>query len=450
MASTIHPRVLVVSHRAFNDKGCTGITLSSFFKDWDPDGLAELYFHAEAPHGPMCHRYYRITDFEALGSALRRQPCGRIIGGVGLAGTTGEVDPVPSPLQLRVYEFGWKQYASVMLLRDAIWRAAVWRTRDLDAWVDDFSPDVVFLVGGEYTFTYDVACHLARRRTVPLVVFLGDDVYSICRHSLSPLFWLQKALLRRTLRGVLGSAARLFSTCDLMGEEYQRIFGAQYTTLPTPCGQIAPGPAPGAHDPVELSYLGKVSIGRWTTLRRIGEALSQINVPRQRAVLRIYTRERLDGPMLARLSIPGAMEFAGCLNAAEVEQVIERSDILVHVESMDEVSRKLTRLSLSTKIPQYLASGKCLLAVGPAEVASIRYVQDHAAGMVVTDLETLRGNLETLISGPELRRRYTVNSLRLARQRHDSKIVTDLLATTLRGVMVAKSEAGAVLAAAHR
>jgi glycosyltransferase involved in cell wall biosynthesis len=142
--------------------------------------------------------------------------------------------------------------------------------------------------------------------------------------------------------------------------------------------------------------------------------------------------------MVERLSIPGAVEFKGALNAAEVQQVIVESDILVHVESMDKVSRKLTRLSVSTKIPEYLASGRCILAVGPAEVASIRYIQDHEAGLVVTDLETLRGNLETLISGPELRRSYALNGLRLAQQRHDSRIVSDLLETTLRGVIVGK------------
>ncbi|MCX6624335.1 MAG: hypothetical protein NTY38_25390, partial [Acidobacteria bacterium] len=151
--------------------------------------------------------------------------------------------------------------------------------------------------------------------------------------------------------------------------------------------------------------------------------LRDINALQQRAILRVYTTERVDNTMVERLTIHEALEFRGGLDAAGVRQVIEESDILVHVESMNRVSRKLTRLSLSTKIPQYLASGRCILAVGPAEVASIRYIQDHEAGMVVTDLETLRGNFETLISDPELRQRYALNGLRLAQRRHDSKIV---------------------------
>ncbi len=450
MSNTVNPRVLIVSNRPFNDKGASGNSLASYFKRWHPDALAELYFHAELPSGPMshrCRRYYRITDFDALRSVLYRRPCGQVVSNVDIAGASVEGGSGPSRLQERVYEFGRKKHPSMMLLRDAIWRAARWRTGELNAWLDDFSPEVVFLVGGEYMYSYDIAAYVATRCAVPLVVFMGDDWYSVSRFSLSPLFWLHKALVRRAMRHVIGSAARLFSACDQMGEEYRRIFDVEYTTLATACGPIAPEPALDAGTPIELSYIGKVSLGRWTTLERIGAALAEINARQQRAILRIYSILRLDSGMVKRLSIPGAMEFMGGLNAAEVRKVTAKSDILVHVESMDKVNRKLTRLSLSTKIPEYLASGRCIFVAGPLEVGSIRYIQDHEAGMVVTDMEALRENLETLISSADLRRQYALNALQLAHQKHDSKVVTDLLEADLRGAIGSTVCAPSALAA---
>jgi glycosyltransferase involved in cell wall biosynthesis len=453
MADSCDLRVLVVSHRAFNDKGGTGNTLAAFFKQWDPNALAELYFHAELPCGPMrskCSRYYRITDFDVLRSVLGQYSCGSAVDSEPRGEASRERGTSPSVLQQRIYEFGRKQHPSTMLLRDAIWGTARWRTCELSRWLEEFSPEVVFLVGGEYTFAYRVACYVAESRAVPLAVFLGDDVCCVSRFSLSPLFWLHKALIRRAMRHALGSAARLFSACDLMGEEYRRMFGVDSTTLPTSCGRIEPVPAWVARTPIELSYLGKVSLGRWSTLRRIGEALHDINALGQRAVLRIYSTERLEHRMVECLSIPGALEFMGGLDAVEVSQVLVKSDILVHVESMDKENRKLTRLSLSTKIPEYLASGRCILAAGPAEVASIRYIREHDAGMVVTEMEALRGGLETLISSPELRKNYALNSVRLARQRHDSKIVTNLLETTLRNAISNKTRASIAMASAGR
>ncbi|MDR3797041.1 MAG: glycosyltransferase [Terracidiphilus sp.] len=453
MLNSVNPRVLVISHRAFNDKGASGNALASYFKHWDADALAELYFYAELPCGPMsgkCREYYQITDFDALRSALGRPACGRTLGGADIAAAVEENESGPSRLQQLVYEFGRKKHPSVMLLRDAIWRAAHWRTPAFNHWVDKFRPELIFLVGGDYTFAYDIASHVARRCDIPLVVFMGDDWYGVSRFSLSPLYWLHKALLRRTMHRVVGSAARLFTACDQMSEEYQRIFNVESTTLPTACGPIAPEPVLGAGTPVELSYIGKVSLGRWTTLRKIGEALAEINAPQQRARLRIYSTERLNRRMLKRLSIPGAMEFMGGLSALEVRRVIERSDILVHVESMDKVNRKLTRLSLSTKIPEYLASGRCIFVAGPAEVGSIRYVQDHEAGVVVTDMEALRENLKALIANPELRRRHALNGLRLAHQRHDAKVIGDLLDAALGGVVGSTICAPSALAAARQ
>lgn len=160
MADSCDLRVLVVSHRAFNDKGGTGNTLAAFFKQWDPNALAELYFHAELPCGPMrskCSRYYRITDFDVLRSVLGQYSCGSAVDSEPRGEASRERGTSPSVLQQRIYEFGRKQHPSTMLLRDAIWGTARWRTCELSRWLEEFSPEVVFLVGGEYTFAYRVA-----------------------------------------------------------------------------------------------------------------------------------------------------------------------------------------------------------------------------------------------------------------------------------------------------
>jgi len=59
-------------------------------------------------------------------------------------------------------------------------------------------------------------------------------------------------------------------------------------------------------------------------------------------------------------------------------------------------------------------------------------------------MAALRENLETLISNPELRRRYALNGLRLAHQRHDAKVVSDLLESSLRDVIGAPSVLAAI------
>ena len=56
---------------------------------------------------------------------------------------------------------------------------------------------------------------------------------------------------------------------------------------------------------------------------------------------------------------------------------------MVHVEAFDKKNRKITRLSLSTKISEYVASGAKVLAIGPAEVGSMRCLADRQLGLCI-------------------------------------------------------------------
>jgi len=66
-------------------------------------------------------------------------------------------------------------------------------------------------------------------------------------------------------------------------------------------------------------------------------------------------------------------------------------DVLVHVESFFEEDSARTRLSISTKIPQYMASGKAILAYGPSDLTSLRYINRNRAGVVFTDEGNISG-----------------------------------------------------------
>ena len=435
MNRTDYPRVLVVSHAVFSDTTNTGITLSAFFQQWDPQAVAQLFFHSELPSSEGCQSYFRITDFDALRNVLCRSQCGRMVSKEEAEKIGDRPAAGPSPSQQVIYEFGRRKHPSTILARDTIWRLARWRSPALERWVDEFSPEVVFLAAGAYRFAYDIGRHIAESRRLPLVVFIGDDVYNICSFSLSPLFWLEKILIRKTMRQTLRRAACFLSTCDMMAEEYGRAFGIRYASLPVSCPAFAPSPQVREETPLTMSYIGNVLyFRRWTTLRRIGESLAKINRGGTKAVLNIFSTERLNPRMLALLTIDGTMAFKGSLTGPEVQKVISDSDVLVHVESMDKVNRRLTRLSFSTKIPQYLAGGKCLLAVGPEEVASLRYLRDHRVGLVVTDMKLLEEELARLLGDRALRQQYAANALRIAHERHDAHTNSHRFAELMREI----------------
>lgn len=339
-----------------------------------------------------------------------------------------------------VYEFGRRKHSFTVLARDLIWKFARWESAQLNQWIDDFSPDLVFLTAGEYQFAYRMGLKIAKTRSIPIIIFIGDDVYVIPGKSFSPFFWINKFLLRRTMRESFDYASAFVSTCDAMGQEYGKLFDIDYSVFPTGCQHFAEFPEASEKSILTISYIGNIlSFNRWITLRMIGEALQRLNINGVKAVLNLYSTERLDSAMLKQLNITDSMKYMGGLESSGVRSVIENSDILLHVESMDETNRRLTRLSFSTKIPQYLGSGKCLLAVGPAEAASIRYFKDNHAGCVVTDYAMLDKALASLVSDTALRQRLASRALSLAHERYDSTVNSKLFLAMIEEI-VAKSK----------
>jgi glycosyltransferase involved in cell wall biosynthesis len=81
------------------------------------------------------------------------------------------------------------------------------------------------------------------------------------------------------------------------------------------------------------------------------------------------------------------------------------------------------RLSISTKIPQYLAAGRPVLCYGPSALASNRYFVDHRAGLVVgeQDPKALAAAATQLAMDRELRRRLGENGRKVAVEHHDAR-----------------------------
>jgi glycosyltransferase involved in cell wall biosynthesis len=97
----------------------------------------------------------------------------------------------------------------------------------------------------------------------------------------------------------------------------------------------------------------------------------------------------------------------------------------VHVESFEKKIRSYTRLSMSTKIPQYMAAARPILCYGPGEVASCRFIGENACGLVVGSQSKpeLAAALRRLLEDQSLRKQLGENGWRVARQKFNAEDV---------------------------
>jgi hypothetical protein len=90
---------------------------------------------------------------------------------------------------------------------------------------------------------------------------------------------------------------------------------------------------------------------------------------------------------------------SGNLSPAEVPRALVLADALVFLESELPGITNFTRLSVSTKVPQYLASGRAVLVLGPPDQASVRTLLRSSLSVYSGSLpspEALRASLEHL------------------------------------------------------
>jgi len=81
------------------------------------------------------------------------------------------------------------------------------------------------------------------------------------------------------------------------------------------------------------------------------------------------------------------IQYVGSVNENEIVEEMGKYDILIDVESFDRKMKYKTRLYISTKIPEYLASGKPILAVGPDDISSIRYLKRLGISYIINSLD---------------------------------------------------------------
>ena len=157
-----------------------------------------------------------------------------------------------------------------------------------------------------------------------------------------------------------------------------------------------------SNNSLEIIYAGGLHYNRWKVLVEIANAIKAINnATGGKCNLRIYSSQNISSSIIEKLNLTGASEFCGSAPASQIADIYAKSDVLLHVESFDKRSIASTKYSFSTKIPEYMSAGKCILAVGPSQVASMKYLSKFAC--VAFDNVSISDKLKEIIGNAEYR-----------------------------------------------
>ena len=336
--------------------------------------------------------------------------------------------------QENLYNIGRRRKPYMYILRNILWGLNTWNTKDLNTWIDEFKPEVLVYVAGSFAYSYKIALYIAKSKKLPLVVYFSDDYYITHLKSFSPLYWLNRLHFRAVTKRIFKFLSDYICICDDMANDYANIFKKNGQVLMTTT-DFRFSQTEKTDGKFVISFLGNIDFNRWRGLVEIGKVVNKLNLEGYNIEFSVYSKET-DKERIEHLTIENGVYFRGKINYQEVREVINRSNLLLHVESFDDINRIKTRYSISTKIPDSLASGRCLFAYGPLEVASIKYLKNNNCACVVTEPSELEQNLRKVIIKKALRRCYASEAIRVAARNHNMEQNTEKFRVLIHNALV--------------
>lgn len=413
-------RGLIIQNNPFSYKTGNGKTLAAIFAQWDSKNLAQIFTSNLQPDFFICKRYFKMSDAAALKSFMRHCACGAEISDKDCAGKDDPGERKKSS-NLKSGIQGWMRGSHfVAIVRDFIWRKSKWNNENLRQWLDDIQPQFVFLLAGNMSVFYDMAFFICNKFRIPLFLQITDD-YFIYRSGCNPWKNLHRRRMSKKLDEAIKQCECSFVICDKMARVFAEKYGGKYFVCMNSVEVQDLQETEVKHDRknINLVYAGNLGINRWKVLSLIGQALAELKQEGISACLHVYSSYVPTKKIQKKLTLPSVSEFCGSVYGEELDRVKNGADILVHVEAFEKRYRQLTYTAMSTKVPEYLGSGRPILAVGPSEAASIEFLNQNEAALVVTEWskEAIKEQIRRFVSGGDELAEMRERAVRIARER---------------------------------
>jgi len=364
------PRVLVFG-QSFNQLDGGGITLSNLFVNWkDSHRLFSIHSGKESISHEICQDVYTLSREEKTPIILRMFVTSKTRSAPEKEGNgyfkSNSVERSKS--RKIIYNLG-------VLLGVGHFFHVYRLSNSLKSWLADIKPDILYLQFSNLN-TMRFGIKLSRYLDIPVVIHVMDDWISLPPISNTISRVKENILTRQLIGGInkalfkrlLKMASLRLVIADSMASEYKRRYGMSFGV---------------AHNYVDLS--------RWSLADRS-------NVAREKFVIRYFGTVNLK-------NIESLRFFAGCianmeniefelftmrneltlslernntmvlgmLDQKDYQNKLFESDLLLLPLSFDKISLSYTKLSLPTKLSEYLISGVPTVVFAPAPSAVYQF-----------------------------------------------------------------------------
>ncbi len=416
-------KILIISHNIIDSSNNVGKTVISLIKKWPSDLTYSIYLRSEVRETMHCYESFRITDKDILKNSLVLSPnnCGSIIKREDTKKTENN--------NAYAYRVGNKRFPIISLTRDILWHKKSWGTKSFKEWILKISPDLILFVPNDYTLAFEIAEYVKDLTHSPMITFFTDDSFYY-GYKTGVIDSLRRKWLLKLGRKIVSKSEGIICASTLMQREYKSIFGRESEVFGN-CVELS-SPLPSTKkdkNTFVFSYVGNLHSNRWQSLLDIGKCLDIMNsVSNVHYSIDVYSASDLGESILNKLKSVDSITMKGAIPPSKVKIIQELSDALVHIEAFDYKSKLSTRLSMSTKIFEYMARNVPIFAYGPEDISSISFLQDHDFACVCTSDTKLHERLNQFVNNDSMRNSIRAKSYDYAKDNfEEEKISSDFI-----------------------
>ena len=357
-------RVLVVSDIEWSDDNSLGNTMSNLFSGIKEITVASLYRRTSNPGNLLCKKYFRISYISILKNFFNKEKIGEYFELDKPVYTKTEVTGEKKAIGL-IHKF--KLNKLVYFIEDALFATKKWENKKYKKFLEEFNPDIIFSFAKasktQLLFEKNILKNLKNCKKVTFVV---DDIYG-ANHNKK---------YKKIIAEQLNLASKVYYITPSLRDEYKEIFGVDGDILTKGCDFSLP--VLKKEEPVKtIVYAGNLLYGRDKTLINLAEEIKKHNEnSKNKLYLKVYSPTIVDDEVKNALNKNDVSEFCEPKPFAEIVEILNNADIVLHVESFDKNQQKIVKHSFSTKITDCVQSGSVLFAIGPKEVASMQAADD--------------------------------------------------------------------------
>lgn len=403
-----YPRVLVIGSFLPTDNSASGHLLRNLFSSWPTHSLA--YAHLGL------HSELTASDLNVLLLDTPVAKASRLLGRRVSSGSPSILAPSSGASSSPLKNFGLSFLETLPIGLDA-------KRTD---WLKAYSPQVI------YTWLGTPGIHrlVARIGTItgaPTVIHIMDDWIS-CKYAGSPLTWAARQALTRSFSNAVSSATDCIAIAKPMATEYNNRYNRKFNIVGNAVnlnhfkGCRSPRSDIPRGEGLRIAHVGRLNAGRADRLVEVLHALDTLALRSLDSSLLIVGAARKDAP--SPILTSPRVKFYEQASDDILSNLAEQIDVLLQIESFNSAENDWFRLSLSGKLPLYLAMGRPILAYGSRSLASISMIEDESCGIVVDqpNPKLLEEAIQHMYTRPDSRHDWGARARKLAER--DFNLVT--------------------------